>query len=154
MNYKKVFLNALAIITSVFVAILFMYFMYFHFFLNLGDFTLNLFSKYLGFTLTDIDHVIVWLFPMLLIYPILKKHIPFAKHIFLYTLISLISIFISILFGVLIAVFTWPSEDASLYLPNYFLIQPFKHYWTVFIVIGVIIPLIFLLRRKVNHHTL
>ena len=56
---------------------------------------------------------------------------------------SLTSVIIALLTAVIIALFTWTKTGAdSFLLPDYLKYQPFDHYWTVFISIGILLPLI------------
>lgn len=140
--------NSLSLIISLVLSVLFMDLLFLYFFLNLGDITLNLFSKYLAFKITDLDRFLVWLFPLLLIYPIIKKQISFSKSILIYSTIGITSIFASVIVGVLIAIISWPPDDPDLFIPHYFLPQPFDYYWTIFFLIGIAIPFFLIFKKN------
>jgi hypothetical protein len=146
----KIIINLITVIVSFGLSVLFMDLMFLYFFLNIGDISLSLFSNYLAFTITEFDRVLVWFFPIFIIYPIIKKGITFSKNILLYTVIGLIAIFSSIILGVLVAIITWSPDDPTLYLPNYFLIQPFDYYWSLFIIAAIIITILVIFKREGN----
>jgi formate-dependent nitrite reductase membrane component NrfD len=124
-----------------------MYFVFFYLFLNLGDWTFKNFQKFLAFHWSPIDHFIVQFSPLIFIYPILKRKLNYIKEILLTTIIGIGTISLLLLIGIFIGIYTWKSVDSSPLIPDYLLVQPFENYWTIFIVIGLLIPIL-ILRNK------
>lgn len=121
--------------------------------MNVGDWTFKYFQKYLAFQLKPIDYVLVQYSPLIFIYPILRNKLHYVKNMLLYTSLGVLTIFTAMLAGMFIGVYTWSSDSSSPLLPEYILKQPFENYWTIFILIGLIIPVILLILKKERKRT-
>ncbi len=76
----------------------------------------------------------------------------------LMTIIGICTVFLSITAGIAIGLYTWGNDASNPLLPEYILEQPFGNYWTVFIVIGIAIPIAGLMlknrKKKIVKNTL
>lgn len=154
----RIALNIIITIVSVALTVTFMYFVFFYLFMNLGDWTFKNFQKFLAFQIKPIDHILVQYSPLLFIYPIIKYKLNYSKEMILMTIIGMCTIFLSIIAGIAIGIFTWGRDKTSPLLPEYILEQPFGNYWTIFIVIGVILPIAILMwknrKKKIEKNTI
>jgi hypothetical protein len=133
------------------ISFVFQFCIHFLFFQNLGEWTFKSFSKFLEFQINVIDNLILLYFPLLFITPIVNKKLNYLKEMLCLTLVGIVSISLSLIAGVLIAVFTWmPDLSKSTLLPKYILSQPVSYYWTFFIIIGVLVPFLILMRKNRN----
>jgi hypothetical protein len=121
----------------------FIVFIQLYVFNHLGDWTMATVNKFLVFHWTTLDNNLIRWLPLIVgvAYVISgKKRIDrFIKRV----LLTLLSVIIVLILGILIALITWTSDGAdSPLLPRYIKYQPFENYWTVFIVIGILISTI------------
>lgn len=75
----------------------------------------------------------------------------------LMTIIGICTIFLSIIAGISVGLYTWGNDKSNPLLPEYILEQPFGNYWTVFILIGIITPIAILTfknRKKIEKSTI
>lgn len=148
---NRIVINIIVTIVCIAATVTFMYYVFFYLFMNLGDWTFKNFQKFLTFQIKPIDHFLVQFSPLIFIYPILKYKLNYWREMLLMTVIGICSIFLSIIAGITVGLYTWGNDKSSPFLPEYILEQPFGNYWTVFILIGIITPIAILTlknRRK------
>lgn len=144
----RITLNIITTIVSIVATVTFMYFVFFYLFINLGDWTYKNFHKFLTFQTKPIDHILVQFSPLLFIYPIIKYKLNYQREILISTAFGIFGIFLSIISGIAIAIFTWRNDKSSPFLPEYILEKPFGNYWTVFIALGVTMPIAILMLKS------
>lgn len=110
---------------------------------HLGEWTMPVVGKYIIIDWTKSDSNLIRWLPLIvgIVYIISgkRKIDEFVKRV-LITLLSFIGFF---LLGILFALIFWTSEGGgSPLLPEYVRYQPFKHYWTIFLATGIVLPLI------------
>lgn len=116
---------------------------------HLSDWTLALANKYLILNWTGTDRNLVRWFPLIVgivctMVGVTDLRI-FIKRVF-WTLLTVMAFLVLALF---IALFFWTIEGGpSPLLPEYIKYQPFANYWTVFIVLGVLLPMFPLIRKR------
>ena len=123
--------------------------LYYYVFTKLGDLTLPLTKKYLVFNFTSIDQGLIRLFPLI----IALIHVSFrdkeTKAYFRNVLWIYLSIMTMIFLGFIIALLTWTNDEAeNPLLPEFLKYQPFKYYWTLFIVFGLIVSISYFYKLK------
>jgi hypothetical protein len=116
---------------------------------HLGEWTYPVVNKYIIIEWTKSDSNLTrWLPLIVAIFYIIsgkRKIEEFIKRVFL-TLLSFIGFFV---LGILFALIFWTSEGGgSPLLPEYIKYQPFAHYWTIFIAIGIILPIIPIFKNR------
>ena len=109
-------------------------------------------NKFLVFDWTIVDKNLIRWFPLLLgmVYTMIgvKNLELFIRRVFLTILTTLAMILIAVITGL----YTWTSESGpSPLLPEYLKYQPFTFYWTVFILIGIIMPFFPMIKRWINY---
>lgn len=144
----RIAINIMTTIASIVATVTFMYFMFFYVFMNLGDWTFKYFNKFLTFQLTPIDHFLVQFTPLFFVYPIIKNKLSYSKELIKTTVLGICTLFLSILSGILLGILTWPHDESSPLLPEYIRVQPFGNYWTIFIIIGICVPFVMLIRKS------
>jgi ABC-type amino acid transport system permease subunit len=73
----------------------------------------------------------------------------FWLEMLLMTICGVCSIFLSLIIGIAIALMTWENKKfPSSFLPNYILEPPFQNYSTIFVLIGISIPIILLFYKN------
>ena len=119
---------------------------------HLGDWTMAMTNKFLVFDWTITDKNLIRWFPLIVgvacaIIGVRDLQI-FIKRVF-WTLLTVLGF---ILIAILIGLFTWTSNGGdSPLLPEYLKYQPFSNYWTVFIAVGILLPLIPLVKSRVDN---
>lgn len=144
---RKKLLNIGTTLFSIALTIMFMYYISNYFFIYASKWVFEIFEKFFAFQITPIDHFLVHFFPLIFIPFLLRRKLNFSKQMLLMTIIGIFSIFMLFLVGMAIGIYTWGSDPTEPLLPEYILIQPFEYYWTVFISIGISIPIL-ILRNK------
>lgn len=144
----KYLLNIGVTILSIFLSIIFLYVIYFHLFLNLGPLTFKYFQKYLAFNITPFDQILVQFSPLLFIFPIVRAKIDYSKNMLRTTLLSLLCIFLFLMLGLIIGIYTWQHDTTNPLLPEYLVVQPFKNYWTIFILMGLFFPIYKIVKKR------
>lgn len=126
-----------------------MQFIGFYVLINLGDWTLAFANKYLILYWTGTDINLIRWFPLIVgivctIVGVNDLRV-FIKRVF-WTLLTVVAFLVLALF---IAMLFWTSEGGpSPLLPEYIKYQPFANDWTVFIALGVLLPMIPLIRKR------
>lgn len=101
-------------------------------------------QKYLIFNFNIFDYNLIRYFPLIAMLTLLRKQNITVKYLIKINAIVLISILLSISIGFVVAINTWTNASAiSPLLPTYIKYQPFSMYWTLFILLGISLPLIF-----------
>ncbi len=62
--------------------------------------------------------------------------------------ISFGTVYLVVFVGYAVALMTWSNYDTNPLIPEYTKNQPFNFYWTIFIIIGILIPILATLLRK------
>lgn len=110
---------------------------------------MKFFGKFLIFELTSLDRNLVRWLPLLIGTVMLIKTPKDTRTIVKSILISLATVFFTIILGIIIAINTWTNEGTdSPLLPEYIRYQPFQYYWTTFILIGLIISTLFYIKKR------
>lgn len=111
--------------------------------IHLGDWTMAISDKFLVFKWTTIDKNLVRWFPLFVGIVCALTRVQKLEVLVKRVIWTLTSVIIALLTAVIIALFTWTKTGAdSFLLPDYLKYQPFDHFWTVFILIGILLPLI------------
>lgn len=116
---------------------------------HLGNLTLDFFQKYLIIHFTTTDNVILNFFPVItgLIFLLLGKNKK-SMAVLMLILQMFLTIYLAIIAGIFIALITWNQTNPNPFLPDYVKYQPFPYYWTIFILLGSFIPMVFNRFRK------
>lgn len=98
-----------------------------------------------------IDSVLFWGHPIIsgVLFIKYDKNIHVKKLIEVNSQI-LISILICLSIGCTVALFTWLPDNEL--LPSHIVVQPFRFYWTPFILTGIVIPLYLWFRKRSKKH--
>ena len=118
--------------------------------IHLPDITMFLMNKYLissGGTFLDLN-LIVW-FPLILGFFSILSGSKTTRSFFRRFVWTFISLILWLTIGVVVATLTWKAPLNPL-LPDYLKFQPFGNYWTIFIVLGILTPLVIELIRNKN----
>jgi len=115
---------------------------------NFSDWIFSLSGNYLLLELSEIDYLLLVIFPLvfsvILVLSTMWKKTPYLK-LMIYTFISLNAMLIV---GAFIGVLTWTSgKAASPLLPKSIKYQPFEFYWTLFILLGTVIPFLIFTKK-------
>ena len=117
--------------------------------MHLDNWTLKFFGQFLIYDWTSLDKNLVRWFPLLIGILMLIKKPKDSTTIFKSIMMSLAFIFFSIIIGIIVALYTWTNEGAeSPLLPEYIRYQPFQNYWTMFVLSGLIISILFYLKKS------
>ena len=144
----RIVLNIVTTIASIAATVIFMYLVFFHLFMHLGDWTFKYFQKFLMTQLKPIDHILIQCFPLVYIYPIVRYKLRYWSEMVRMTVMGIGTTFLAIIAGITIGIFTWTNDQSSPLLPEYLLEQPFGNYWTIFIAIGIAIPIALLILKN------
>lgn len=149
---SRVIVNLLITLISIAITFAFAHFIFFLVFKNFVEITMNSFQKYLITQRTPIDLILVQSYPLLFIYPIIRFKLNFRKEMLLMTIVGVCTISLSLIAGMILSVFTWKNSESNYILTDYILEQPFANYWTIFVVIGISIPVSIVLfkNRKIS----
>lgn len=98
--------------------------------------------------LKPIDHILIQCFPLVYIYPIVRYKLRYWSEMVRMTVMGIGTTFLAIIAGITIGIFTWTNDQSSPLLPEYLLEQPFGNYWTIFIAIGIAMPIALLILKN------
>lgn len=118
---------------------------------QLGNLTLKSFHKFLIVNLSMIDTILLCFFPIILgTVFILHKSTNYRLllKIILQTFLTLI---LSVVAGIFFAIVSWEEKSSNPLLPEYIRYQPFSFYWTLFICLGIFIPITYYFLKKKLH---
>jgi len=108
----------------------------------LGDWTMEMTDKFLVLNWTAIDRYIVRWFPILVVLGCILIRDYSIKRYFRKMIWTFLSLILSVFVAVIFALVFWTSEGGdSAFLPQNIRYQPFENYWTIFIVLGISLPL-------------
>ncbi len=145
----RIAINILITLLSIGIMVIFTFVLSFYFLMNLGDWSYYVIQKFLILNLQQIDQILIQFSPLIYIFPILKSKSKFWVEMLLMTVSSVCLIFLSLIIGIAIALMTWGNKKfPSSFLPNYILEPPFQNYSTIFILIGISIPIILLFYKN------
>ena len=99
-------------------------------------------SKYLIINFNGIDNLLLLFFPAITFSYFLLKRIVQPKVFLKTVLLTFLTVTLTVLSGIIIAIGTWTKSGSNPLLPGYIRYQPFSHYWTIFILLGIFIPII------------
>lgn len=118
----------------------------------LGDWTMQIANKFLIINLTIIDENLIRWFPFIVGLTCALTNVKDLQVLVERVFWTLLTVIGFLLLAILVALFTWSSNGAdSPLLPEYIKYQPFMNYWTVFIALGITLPMIQLIwKRKKN----
>ena len=130
-----------------------MFFLDYFILTQIGKWAQDIFSRYLIFHWTTLDRLIIRWFPLFItgiyIFSGMKSASQLLYQFFWITL----SILMFFLLAVFVALFFWTNDGGdSPLLPDYLRYQPFANYWTLFIALGILLPLIPFWTRKEKYH--
>jgi len=104
---------------------------------------MKVFKKYLVLNLTSIDRFLISWIPLILAFAYSSFGIKSLQKFIRKTIWSILTVLIFFLFGILISFMTWSSDGGnSVFLPEYLKYQPIKYYWTIFVALGIVLPVI------------
>ncbi len=117
---------------------------------HLGDWTMSMNQIFLVHNLSIVDLNLIRWFPLLIALILNLTDTWNTKTYFKIVLWTLSYLLIFLSVGIAIALFTWTNtQNPSPLLPQYLSYQPFSFYWTVFITLGITLPILFhILKRK------
>lgn len=103
--------------------------------------------------IAKIDLLLLRYFPLLIggFFLFAKKDLS-LKELIKVNLMAIVCIYLFVVIGYIVAILTWSPLNRD-YLPSRILIQPFRFYWTPFILAGIILPIYLKLRKRkrINH---
>lgn len=120
-------------------------------FLYLPTTTMYLTSRYIIVEFIPVDWILAYSCPIIIALVQIAARIKQVKVLIKNVLWTLGMMVMMIFIGMLTAIYTWkgPGREDSL-IPEYYRYQPFKFYWTVFIVLGILISAKLILLYKDN----
>ena len=136
------------------VSIVFQWFFNYYVLAKLGNWTMALNQKFLVHQTTATDVLILNYFPIIVAGIFIVARTLQIKLYLKFILFTSFSIIILLTLGFVVGLITWTTEGSvSPLLPLYIKYQPFKNYWTIFITLGVLIPLVMKLIKGSNNKT-
>ncbi|MFD1553275.1 hypothetical protein DNU06_16800 [Putridiphycobacter roseus] len=133
------------------VSILLQWFFNYYVLVKLGDWTMALNQKFLVHQTTTLDVLLLNYFPIIIAGIFIVGGVLQTKQYRKFILWTSFSIIIMMILGFVVGLITWTTEGAvSPLLQQYIKYQPFKNYWTIFITLGVLIPLIIKYLKRIK----
>lgn len=149
----RILIHIGALLIALVATAFFVYVVYAHLFVRLGDWTFDHFQQFLIVQLQPLDRMLMQWAPVLWSVPIVVYGLNYPRQLLGMTALGMGSMSLSLCAGIAWSLFTWKPDTSSPLLPEYIRAQPFDHYWTVFLLVGIALPIVWMMathRKKVK----